>query len=204
MHTSRLKTTFLLLAILSCPIPQAMEAQSSAILAVQDSASLQEQLDFLQENTRVYDNYRAIREDIFLKMKKNTIDSLNAKKLQLARLQGELEERNFEIQTLNKDLNRNKEERDEAIRTKDSFSFLGIQLQKGVYNTIMWVLVLGLLGGAVILFLLFKRSHMVTSHTKTELGNLQEEYEEYRKSSREKYEKLVVSHHNELMKLKRS
>ena len=82
--------------------------------------------------------------------------------------------------------------------------FLGIQMQRGVYNTIMWIIVLGLLSLGVSLFLLFKRSFVVTSQTKHELENIQKEYEEHRKSSREKYEKLVVSHHSEIMKMKRS
>ena len=77
-------------------------------------------------------------------------------------------------------------------------------MQKGAYNTFMWILVLILLGAGAFLFLLFKRSHVVTSATKKELETTQEDYEEYRKSSREKYEKLVVNHHNEIMKLKRS
>jgi hypothetical protein len=115
-----------------------------------------------------------------------------------------LTERNVQIDILNSDLTRAKNERDQAIRTKDSFSFLGIQVHKTLYNTIMWVIVLGLAFVVVILFLMFKRSHAVTSTTRKELESIQEEYEDYRKSSREKYEKLVVSHHNEIMRLKRS
>jgi len=184
--------------------PSNIHAQSATILAVMDSTSLEDQLDFVRQKTRVYDNFRAIREDIFLKMKKNSIDSLNAEKLEVARLQSELTESNFQIVNLNEDLSRTKEERDQAIRTKDSFSFLGMQVQKGVYNTVMWIIVLALVSTGIILFLLFKRSYVVTTSTRKELDNLQEEYETYRKDSREKYEKLVVSHHNEIMKLKRS
>ena len=57
-----------------------------------------------------------------------------------------------------------------AIRTKDSFSFLGIKMHKAIYNTIMWIIVLGLVLVGVILFLTFKRGHVVTSQTKKELG----------------------------------
>jgi hypothetical protein len=68
----------------------------------------------------------------------------------------------------------------------------------------MWILVLGFLTGSVLLFLLFKRSYAVTTQTKSELESIQGEFEDHRKSSREKYEKLVISHHNDLMKLKKS
>jgi uncharacterized membrane protein (DUF106 family) len=184
-------------------ITPSLTAQSGAILAVLDSASFEAQLDYVQNRTRVYDEFRAIREDIFQKIKKNALDSLNKEKLEVARLNSELIERDFQIESLNTNLSRAKTEKDQAIRTKDSFSFLGMEVQKGVYNTVMWVLVLGLLTGGILLFLLFKRSFVVTTHTKDELKRIQEEFEEYRKSAREKYEKLVISHHNDIMKMKK-
>jgi hypothetical protein len=176
----------------------------SPIPAILDSASLESQLEYLQKRTRIYNGFRAIRDDIFLKMIGNSLDSLNEEKMGVARLNSEVTERDFQIETLNSDLTRTKNERDQAIRTKDSFTFLGILVQKGVYNTIMWIAVLGLVVVLVILFLLFKRSHIVTTQTRKELDAIQTEYEEYRKSSREKHEKLVVAHHSEIMKLRRS
>jgi len=194
----------LMIFLLLISITSSLKAQSNTILAVLDSASLEAQLEFLQQKTRVYDEFRAIREDVFRKAKKNAIDSLNVQKLEVARLNSEISERDFEIETLNTNLSRTKSEKDQAIRTKDAFVFLGMEVQKGVYNTIMWILVLGFLTGSVFLFLLFKRSYAVTIQTKSELESIQGEFEEYRKSSREKYEKLVISHHNDLMKLKKS
>lgn len=181
-----------------------LKAQSTTILAVLDSATLETQLDYLTQKTRVYDGFRAIREDVFQKANKNALDSLNKQKLEVARLNSELSEREFQIETLNTNLSRTKSEKDQAIRTKDSFVFFGMEMQKGVYNTIMWIIVIVLLVGSVFLFFLFKRSYAVTKQTKSELDTIMGDYEEYRKSSREKYEKLVISHHNDLMKLKKS
>ena len=194
----------LMILLLLIGITSSLKAQSNTTLAVMDSASLEAQLEYLQEKTRVYDEFRAIREDVFRKSKKNSIDSLNVQKLEVARLNSEINEREFEIETLNTNLSRTKNEKDQAIRTKDSFVFFGMETQKGVYNTIMWILVVVFLTGSVFLFLLFKRSYAVTTQTKSELESIQGEFEEYRKSSREKYEKLVISHHNDLMKLKKS
>jgi len=195
-------TGLVLLCLFVTSVPS-LTAQSP-IPAIMDSASLESQLEYLQERTRIYNGFRAVRDDIFLKMQGNALDSLNKEKLEVARLNSEITEKDFTIETLGSDLTRAKNERDQAIRTKDSFSFLGIQMQKGLYSTIMWIVVLGLALLGVILFLMFKRSYAVTVQTKKELENIQEEFEEYRKSSREKYEKLVVTHHNEIMRLKRS
>jgi septal ring factor EnvC (AmiA/AmiB activator) len=171
---------------------------------VMDTARLGEQLDYIQEHTRIYNDYRAIREDIFQRVKRNTMDSIARARGEIAGLNEALERSGREVETLQADLQNVKEERDRAIRNRDSLSFLGIQMNKTIYNMIMWVIVAGLAALAVILFLLFKRSHVVTVQTRRELEETRDEYESYRKSAREKYEKLVVSHHNEIMKLKRS
>lgn len=172
--------------------------------AILDSASLEVQLDYIQERTRIYNDFRAIREDIFLKIKENAVDSLDAAKLEIATLNSKLAERNFQIETLNSDLARVKTERDESIRNRDSLSFLGIQLNKSLYNSIMWFIVLGLAAVGVILFLLYKRTRIITVQTKKEFEGMEQEFEDHKKNAREKYEKLVISHHNEIMKLKRS
>ncbi len=196
-------TAILLFTGLFISMMQTVHAQSGAS-AVLDSALLEAQLDYIHENTRVYNNFRAIRDDIFLKLKRNVRDTLNATKLEVEELNSRLTERNFHIETLTTDLTRTKNEKDEAIRNRDSLSFFGIQMSKGLYKSIMWFIVLGLAALAVMMVVLFRRSHLVTKQVKEELQASLNEFEEYRKSSREKYEKLVVSHHNEIRRLKNS
>lgn len=203
MKTIRLLPVCLILAFGLLLSPTKLAAQSGAI-AVMDSATLEQQLDYIINKTRIYDNYRAIREDVIQKLRKNVVDSLNVHILNEERLRSELDESGFEVNKLNTDLQRISQERDEAIRSKDSMTVLGIQMNKPVYNSVMWFIILGLALAAAILFVLFKRAHTVTREVRDELGNLQEEYESYRKTSREKYEKLVVSHHNEITRLKNS
>lgn len=201
--TYRSTVTILALFCLSLVCIQPSSAQY-VTPAIMDTVSLESQLDYIQDRTRIYNDFRAIREDIFLKLKGNALDSLNAAKLEIATLNSRLTERNSHIETINTDLARAKNERDEAIRNKDSISFLGIQLHKALYNTIMWFIIVGLAVLAASLFLLFKRTHVVTVQTKKKFEEMQKEFETHKKSSREKYEKLVVNHHNEIMKLKRS
>jgi len=196
-------TAILLFTGLFISMNQVVDAQSGAS-AVLDSALLEAQLDYIHENTRVYNDYRAIRDDIFLKLRRNVKDTLNATKLEVEELNSRLSERNFEIETLNTNLTRTNNEKEEAIKNRDSLSVLGIQMKKGLYNVILWLVILGLAALTVIVLLLFRRSHQVTKEVKKELQTTQEEFELYRKSSREKYEKLVVSHHNEIMRLKNS
>ena len=195
--------TILLFTGLFISMIQVVDAQSGAS-AVLDSALLEAQLDYIHENTRVYNDYRAIRDDIFLKLRRNVKDTLNATKLEVEELNSRLTEKKFLIESLNTDLTRTKNEKDEAIRNRDSLSFIGIQMNKTLYSSVMWFIILGLAAAAILMVMLFRRTNQVTKEVKKELQVSQEEFELYRKSSREKYEKLVVSHHSEIIKLKNS
>ena len=179
-------TAILLFTGLFISMMQVVDAQSGAS-AVLDSALLEAQLDYVHVNTRVYNDYRAIRNDIFLKLKRNVKDTLNATKLEVEELNSRLTERDFEIETLNTDLTRTKNEKDEAIRNRDSLSLIGIQMGKTLYSSIMWFIILGLAALAILMVMLFRRSNLVTKEVKKKLQVSQEGFELYRKSSREKY-----------------
>ena len=164
--------------------------------------TIQEQMNFLEEKTRIYEDYRAIREDMFQGIKKNTIDSLTKAKSRISgfvKLTGSL---NVRIDSLNSNLKVTKEELKEMSRTKNSISVFGIKIDKALYNNIMWLIVAGLAFVLVIGFLTFKRNRTITVNTKKELKELNEEFEAYRKKTRLDREKMSMDHFKEVQKLK--
>ena len=170
--------------------------------AVMDTASMKEQLNYVQKHTKIYDQFRAIREDYFQKIKKNAVDSLNKSKQTIASLKETIGDLNSEVASLKEELAQTKQQLEEVTHTKDSLLFLGIRMKKAAYNVLMWGIIAGLATLLVILFLMYKRSHVVTVHTKKELNELKEEFENYRKSTRERIEKMTISHHKEIQKLR--
>ena len=167
-----------------------------------DTATLRQQLDYMNERMNIYNGYRAVRDDIFLKMNKNSLDSLLAAKGEISQLESQLASARSEIVSLEQNLQQTVDDRDLAIKNKNSLSFIGIQMNKALYNSIMWIIVLALVILLVILFLMFKRSFVVTRQTSKDLEDTRVEFESYRQQSRERYEKLVVQHHQEVLKLK--
>jgi disulfide bond formation protein DsbB len=164
--------------------------------------TFQEQMTYLEEKTRIYEDYRAIREDMFQRIKNNAIDSLTNAKNKISgyvTLTGNL---NLRIDSLNRSLNVTKGELKEVTRTKNSISVIGINLDKNLYNTIMWLIVAGLAFLLVIGFLAFKRNRTITLTTKKELNELREEFEAYRKKTRLDKEKMSMDHFKEIQKLK--
>ncbi len=169
---------------------------------VMSTGTMEEQMEYLQQRTNIYNNFRAIREDIFLKMKKNTLDSLAAAKKEIIDLEKRAETIKKEKDSLNSLLGKTREELDDAVENRDNLVFFGIPMNKILYNTIMWGIVLGLSALLVMLMLLYKRNSIITRQTRKEITGIKEEFEAYRKSNREKMEKMVVDHFNEMKKLK--
>lgn len=164
--------------------------------------NLKEQMNYLEEKTRIYENYRAIREDMFQKIKTNALDSLAAARQQISSLKNINTERSVTIDSLFNNLETTKSELEEITRTKNSIRLLGFNVSKSVYNSVMWTIVAGLLILIAIGYLALKRSLAVTKHTRNELKELKEEFEAYRKSSREAREKMARDHFNEIRRLK--
>ena len=169
---------------------------------VLNEGTLQEQQDYIQEKTRIYQDFRAIREDIFQKIKRNSLDSLAAAKSDILELENQLRKYGIQIDSLQSELRTTNSNLDEAIKNRDRMSFIGIPVNKALYNSIMWIVIVGLLVLTVVLFLTAKRNITTTIRTKKDLEEIREEFETYRKESRERQEQLVVKHHNELRKLK--
>ena len=164
--------------------------------------SLKEQMDYMQDKTRIYEEYRAIREDMFQKIKGNALDSLKAAKTEINGLINNAREQNLTIDSLNASIETVQANLDQMTKTKNSIRVLGIEVNKTAYNAVMWILIATLAGFLAIGFLAYKRNYSATVHTKKEIEELKREFEAYRKASREAREKMSMAHFNELKKLR--
>jgi len=164
--------------------------------------SLKEQLNYIEEHTRIYDSYRAIREDMFQKLKGNTSDTLTSLNSKIAGLNKTVYVLNRTIDTLKTNLASTQTRLEEMTRTKNSIRVAGIEVNKATYNKMMWTILAGLIAALLVGFLIFKRNLSVLSDTKKEFQELKVEFEAYRKSSREAREKLTMDHFNEIKRLK--
>ena len=130
------------------------------------------------------------------------MDSLVAEKNSVKQLQGQLQDQENLIESLQEELLGTNVKLDEAIKNRDSFNFLGIPILKTLYNTILWAIIAGLGFISVVVFLSNKRLISVSRRNRKDLEEIKEEYEAYRRKMLRKQEELVVKHHNELRKMK--
>jgi hypothetical protein len=159
-------------------------------------------MNYVQEKTRIYEDFRAIREDMFQKLKKNATDSIDAARRTIGNLVVERQNRDLLIDSLNSAIETVKSDLDGMTRTKNSIAVLGMEVNKKVYNSILWTIVAALTGLLAIGFLAYRRNHITTVDTKKECEELKKEFEAYRKAAREAREKMSMAHFNELKKLR--
>ena len=164
--------------------------------------SLKEQLNYLDEHTKIYDNFRAIREDMFQKLKKNVSDTLSLTSNKIKGLNKTKSVLNHTIDSLRSNLETTKTALDDVTKSKNSLSVLGIEVNKETYNKLMWSILAILVAALLIGFLIFRRNLTAISNTKNEYQELKNEFEAYRKSSREAREKLTMDHFNEIKRIK--
>ena len=174
----------------------------TAIPDVLYNGTITEQMQYLDEKTRIYENYRAIREDMFQLIKKNAIDSLSKVYSHLQMLAGMNKNLVTRIDSLTTNLSNTEEQLNKALMTKNSIKVIGIEVNKVAYNSIMWIIVAGLVSVLAFGFLIFKRNISVTSGTKKELADLKTEFEAYRQKSRLEREKMSMDHFKEIQRLK--
>ena len=174
----------------------------TTIPEILQKGSLNEQFDYLEERTRIYENYRAIREDMFQLVKKNSSDSLATARKSINSYIIQARDLNSQIDSLDKLLASTRDELNEAVRTKNSIKLLGINVNKHSYNTIMWIIT-GFLGFLLVSgFIAFRKNISITSKTKKELEDVKDSFEEYKKKTRLEREKISKEHFDEIRKLK--
>lgn len=175
---------------------------SQSLPEVLNEAQLEEQYRYLNEQTRIYNNFRAIREDMFQKIRRNSVDSLNRAYQEIAAEIQLKEQAVAEKNSMAQLLAEMEAERDQAINERDSLFLLGLPVSKTFYNVLLWSIIGILAILAFLAFFLFLRSNRITRQKTKDLKELQVEYDEYRKTSRERFEQQSIDHFNELKRLK--
>ncbi len=164
--------------------------------------TIKEQINYVEQHTRIYDNFRAIREDIYQKINRNVMDTIVAEKSRVAALKILTSDLNGKSDSLNDLLSTARVDLVQATTTKNNIRVLGLELNKRTYNAIMWIVVGGLAFLLALGFLVFKRNLTVLLRTDKDLKELKDEFAAYKQSSRLAREKLEMDNFHAMQKLK--
>lgn len=160
-----------------------------------NEGSIGEQFEFAIKKSNNYNDpsgrsYEVIRRTMMLDLKKNTLDSINAVKTRLEKSTAKVNAQQQEITTLKTDLTTTQETLETTRKEKDSMQFMGTQMSKTGYNTLLWSLIAGLLACLVFFIFKFKNSNVITKTARQELAELETEFKDHRRTALEREQKI--------------
>lgn len=160
-----------------------------------DSGTLDNQFEYVITKSSGWSdergqNYRVVKTFWLSDLKVNTLDSLQLIKKDLISSNNTLKAQSQEIEDLKTSLTNVKNSLDKTKGEKNNISLLGAQMSKGGYSALMWSII-GLLIVALLFFIYkFKNSNVLTKNAKQTLQDLEDEFEEHRKTAVEREQKI--------------
>ena len=173
-----------------------------------DRGTIESQFEYLYKKSGNYradgKRYEVVRIISLDKLRKNVIDSLEAQYKNAASLKATISGHESTIESLNNKLEETTTNLTSVTEEKDSMSFLGINVSKVTYNSILWSIIAGLLGLMLFFMYKFRRSNILTQEAKTNLSELEIEYEDHRRRALEREQKISRQLQDEINKHKKA
>ena len=144
----------------------------------------------LIDRSGAWQNFKMLDRSKLAAFQRSMTDSINGVRSQLVAEKQKVKENEATIKELNDKITEIQAALDQTKDQKDSVSFFGALVSKGLYNTIMWGIVLALASLLVLYIYKFSNGNVVTKKSINDLNELQEEYENYRKAAIEREQKV--------------
>ena len=144
----------------------------------------------LIDRSGAWQNFKMLDRGKLAAFQRSMTDSINGVRSQLVAEKQKVKENEATIKELNDKITEIQAALNQTKDQKDSVSFFGALVSKGLYNTIMWGIVLALASLLVLYIYKFSNGNVVTKKSINDLNELQEEYENYRKAAIEREQKV--------------
>ncbi|MBC6365507.1 hypothetical protein DDT91_01795 [Algoriphagus sp. AK58] len=155
-----------------------------------NSGTISSQFEYIYRVSNNFQEYEVVKKSNLEKLKANILDSLRVLRKEVLDLKTQQAAWPDSILAISQQLEKAIQEKEEAIVEKDSFSFLGMPIQKAVYSSMMWMLVAGL-GAAMAFFSVqYFRSFGRIKKAQKDLEDVQEEFDLHRRNTLERERKL--------------
>lgn len=148
--------------------------------------------------------YEAVKTAWLLILRNHVKDSLKEVRNDLNSTKAVVETQAKEISKLKSNLTKTQTDLDTTNSEKDSMSLFGLQMSKAGYNTLLWSIIAGLLVLLLFFIFKFKNSNAVTKKAKYNLSEIEEEFDEHRKTALEREQKVRRQLQDEINKQKKS
>jgi len=155
-----------------------------------NSGTITSQFDYLYRVSNGFQEYEVVKKANLEKLKTNVLDSVRVLKKEIADLKLKQFSVADSLANFSQILEQANQEKEAAILEKDSFSFLGFAIEKNLYSTLMWLLVVALAGAMAFFSVQYFRSFGRVRKAQKDLEDVQAEFDQHRKNALERERKL--------------
>lgn len=155
-----------------------------------EDTSLSGQFDKIYRTSTTYQVYKVISKEKYLELKQNVLDTLKTAKNLIIEKERLLKTEKDNIKKTEQLLSKTQLDLEEANKKENSISLFGLQVSKTSYNLILWSMILVLLVSLSYFVIKFLRSNILTKEAQENLEEVASEFEQHRKKTLEKEQKL--------------
>jgi len=194
---------FLTLSISSISI---INAQTSTTQSINEG-SIDDQFNYVLRKSGNFRGtngqmYEAVSRRMLLDLQLHTSDSLKTLQVKLDTSKSTINQQLSEISSLKTNLINTQLDLDQTTLEKNNMSLLGVSMSKTSYSILMWSLITALLTLLIIFIVRFKNSNAVTKAAKKSLLEIEDAFEEHRRTALEREQKVRRQLQDELNKQK--
>jgi septal ring factor EnvC (AmiA/AmiB activator) len=205
MNMNAFRLLLVLVALLTVNLAtQAQEGEEELSL---DKGSVDSQFEFVFKKSGNYradgKRYEVVRTISLDKLRANVMDTLSGFNTRAAELKATIAGHESTIASLEEKLEDTTNSLAAVTEEKDNMSFLGIDVSKGTYNAILWTIIASLLVLLLFFIYKFRNSNYLTQEAKTNLSELETEYEDHRRRALEREQKISRQLQDEINKYKK-
>lgn len=167
-----------------------------------EEGTIDNQFEYVIRRSNNYQDFKVVKKTWLTTLKAHTIDSLKAVHKDLADTRATVDLQAQEISDLKATLESTQANLETTRNEKDNISLFGIQMSKASYKTIMWFIIGCLLALLGLFIYKFNNSNAITRQAKKNLADIEEEFEEHRKTAVEREQKVRRQLQDEINKQK--
>ena len=171
---------------------------------LKDTNSIENQFEELYKKSSTYQIYKVISKDKYQRLKLNILDSLKNLKETITHKENLLLKEKTNIEETKRLLAKAEIDLNTALKKENSIDVLGIQLSKTAYNLLLWSIIVSLLLGLSYFIFKFFRSNILTKEAQNNLLDIEEEFEQHRKKTLVREQKLRRKLQDEINKQRNS
>ncbi len=168
------------------------------------NGTLANQFDYVIQKSNNFQEYKVVKRDYLMLLKKNSLDSVGRFKNELVSLKSQFSNHASIVAQLNDTLKATNEELKTLKTAQDNVSLFGSPISKTNYNIVMWGIVIVLFLILIVFLFQLKSAKSIAHEVKNNLEKIEEEFEDYKHKALEKEQKLGRQLQDEINKHKSS